>query len=88
MAVLHLVNRPAALADCLRMAAEEDAILLLENGVYGGVDGIAPARPVHALAVDVAARGLSDRLGPAVSVVDDAGFVALVERHTPVVTWR
>lgn len=88
MAVLHLVNRSAALPDCLRMAADDDAIVLIENGVYGAVAGAAPERPVHALAVDVAARGLRERLGPGVAVVDDAGFVALVEAHAPVVTWR
>lgn len=88
MAVLHLVNRAPALADCLARAAPEDAILLLENGVYGAVAGAAPDRPVHALSVDVTARGLEGRLGPAVTVIDDAGFVALVEAHTPVVTWR
>lgn len=88
MGVLHLVNHPAALADCLRMAGGQDAILLLENGVYAGVADTAPDRPLHALAVDVTARGLDERLGADVTVIDDAGFVALVETHSPVVTWR
>ena len=88
MAVLHLVNHASALADCLRVAAADDAILLLENGVYGAVEGTAPARPLHALAPDVAARGLEARLASTVDIVDDAGFVGLVETHRPVVTWR
>lgn len=88
MAVLHLVNHAGALADCLRMATADDAVLLLENGVYAAVEGAAPARPLHALALDVTARGLDGRLASNVAVVDDAGFVVLVENHQPIVTWR
>lgn len=88
MAVLHLVNHAEALGDCLAVAAAEDAVLLLEDGVYAGVAALAPDRPVHALAPDVVARGLGDRLGGQVTVIDDAGFVSLVEAHQPIVTWR
>lgn len=88
MAVLHLVNRASALADCLTVAAADDAVLLLQDGVYAAVAAQAPPRPLHALEPDVRARGLAARLGGHVTVVDDAGFVALVEAHQPVVSWR
>lgn len=88
MPTLHLVNKQSALAACLAVAAAEDAVLLLEDGVYAGVPALAPERPLHALAADVTARGIANRLAEQVRVIDDAGFVSLVEVHQPVVTWR
>ena len=88
MPTLHLVNKAIALPACLKVADDHDAVLLLEDGVYAAVANLAPDRPLNALAPDVAARGLTDRLAPQVQVVTDAQFVALVERHQPVVTWR
>jgi tRNA 2-thiouridine synthesizing protein B len=88
MTVLHLVNRPAALPACLAAAADQDVVLLLEDGVYAAVAALAPDRPLHALEPDVQARGLDLRLAGNVTVISDAGFVTLVETHQPVVTWR
>jgi len=88
MATLHLVNKARALEACLRAAAPEDAILLLEDGVYAAATGVAADRLLHALDVDVAARGLQTRLRGRVQVITDDVFVALVEQHQPVVTWR
>lgn len=88
MATLHLVNHADVLGDCLALAGPEDAVLLLENGVYAAVAGQAPQRHLHALEVDVRSRGIAGRLAEQVEVIGDAGFVALVEAHKPVVTWR
>ena len=88
MATLHLVNKERALRPCLEVAAGDDAVLLLEDGVYAAVGVMAPERPLHALEPDVRARGLRDRLAGHVVVVTDVQFVALVENHRPVVTWR
>ncbi len=88
MTALHLVNHAAALRDCLAVAADDDAVLLIENGVYMAAKEIAPARPLYALDVDVGARGLADRLADHVQVVTDADFVGLVVAHSPIVTWR
>ena len=88
MATLHLVNRVAALAACLEVAADHDAILLLEDGAYAATVASAPSRPLNVLEPDARARGLTRRLASHVVVVTDADFVKLVERHQPVVTWR
>lgn len=96
MPTLHLVSRAPALAACLEVAGADDAVLLLEDGVYAGVAAghaadhgeNAPARSLFALEPDVRARGLGGRLGAGITVVSDAGFVDLVERHQPIVTWR
>lgn len=101
MGTLHLVPAsPAtgsALADALRAAASGDAVLLLQDGVYAAAAGTAwallldtaRARQVHlhALRDDTRARGIADRLQAGIVLVDDAGFVALTERHARVVSW-
>ena len=88
MATLHLVNRARALAGCLELAAPEDAILLIEDGVYGAIAAAAPARQLYALAADVTARGLEKRLAHTVLLANDADFVALAVAHQPIVSWR
>jgi tRNA 2-thiouridine synthesizing protein B len=88
MSILHLVNRASALAACLTAAADDDAILLLEDGVYAAIEGLAPPRRLQALRPDVAARGLGDRLAAQVELASDEDFVRLVESHQPIVTWR
>lgn len=102
MSTLHLVftspTAGTALADCVRVAANGDALLLLQDGVHAAVaHAVAPAAmlreaaangvSLQALAADVAARGLSGRLHPGVSTVDDDGFVALTESHERCVSW-
>lgn len=96
MPTLHLVNRsPAdgdALAACLRAAAPDDTLLLLEDGVYGALAGAAGAEPGAGprwcvLAPDARARGIQDRLHASVETVDHGGFVALAVAHARVVSW-
>lgn len=89
MATLHLVNRPGAFAHCVAAASPGDTILCYENGVLAC---LAPHRPAAAVAVvalrhDVDVMGIGGRLADAVVIVDDAGFVDLVARHSPVVSW-
>lgn len=86
MAALHLVNHASALPACLARAGADDAVLLLEDGVYAAVTST--SRAVYVLEADVRARGLVARLPAHATVVDDAGFVDLVAAHQPVVTWR
>lgn len=88
MAALHLVVRSAALGPCAEACAAEDAILLLQDGVYAAAAAGELPNAVFALEPDVAARGLAGRLPGAVAVASDADFVDLVIAHQPVVTWR
>lgn len=99
---LHLVSASptagTALADCLRLAAPGDALLLLQDGVYAAVahaaasvallcDAAANGIALHALLPDVDARGLAGRLYPGLRLVDDNGFVELTERYPRIVSW-
>ena len=87
MAALHIVNKADALPDCLPLLADGDALLLIEDGVYGTCSNIQSPARCHALADDLAARGLTGRVGMAVEILSYDGFVDLVERHQPIITW-
>ena len=95
MPALHIIaSAPdvgAALQNCLRVAAPDDAIVLIGNGVYCAatesfrrVADRSLGRRWYALAADVARRGI--RVGSVVEV-DDATFVDLVAGHQPIVSW-
>lgn len=84
MAALHLVNNPSALQSCVEVSAADDDILLIEDGVYAE-QGV--ARILLALAPDVEARGLLERISETTELVSFDEFVTLVETHKPIVTW-
>ncbi|ANG62681.1 hypothetical protein A8C75_09420 [Marinobacterium aestuarii] len=92
---LHTLNRApsnaALLADCLRACSSGDTLLLIEDGAYCALAGQPIAWPIGvtvcALAADVAARGLDNRLASSIEQVDDAGFVQLCCEHARVISW-
>lgn len=95
MSTLHVINHSPSASDglstCLRIRAEGDVILLIEDGVYAALAHTETARSLagtaSALLADVQARGLTDRLGEAIGIVDDAGFVELCIRCDRVMSW-
>lgn len=86
MATLHMVNRSSALAACLAVAADEDAVLLIEDGVYATLR--APVRPLHAIEDDIRARGLTSRVDVAITRIGYAEMVELTVKHQPIVSWN
>lgn len=92
--ILHTVNKSPqnpALKTCLRVAAKDSAILLIEDGVYAALEGTELEglrdHQVYALAPDVKARGILDKLSSQITLVDYAGFVALTEQYDCVQSW-
>lgn len=94
--MLHIVNKTAALAGCLRMARPGDALLLVEDGVFAattvpaaasGLAAAAGTLAIHVLQPDAAARGMAGRLIDGVRPVDYAGFVDLVAEHPNNQSW-
>jgi tRNA 2-thiouridine synthesizing protein B len=95
--MLHVVNKSPyernSLDTCVGYVSEGDAVLLIEDGVYGAIKtGSAAARlaglDVCVLGEDLAARGIGeDKLADGVKVVDYAGFVDLVEAKDKVQSW-
>ena len=93
MPALHLVARTSALPACLASAGGEDAILLIEDGVYAAITperlGVTVGMKVYALSEHLAARGLDlERLGPLVIIADFPRFVDLAVLYEQIINWR
>lgn len=101
MSTLHTVNKSPfatnSLSSCLNHCREGDAVLMIEDGVYGGLSGTAVAEQVAAkagsvsiyvLRPDADARGLAqERMLEGIEGVDYAGFVDLVAAHDRTQAW-
>ncbi|HUL95845.1 MAG TPA: sulfurtransferase complex subunit TusB [Usitatibacter sp.] len=98
--MLHTVNKSPfenkALESCLRYARKGSAVLLIEDGVYAAARNTAVSKAIeaamkevsiYALAPDVAARGMQNRVMDGVRLVDYGGFVDLVVEHNAVQSW-
>ena len=98
--MLHIVNKsPAernALESCLRVAQDGAAVLLIEDAVYAATRGNAAEGKlrdalsrfkVFALAPDLEARGMGDRVMEGITTVDYGGFVDLVTDHKNCQSW-
>ncbi len=97
--MLHIVNkspyeRPAL--NSVLTTADGGSILLIEDAVYAAVKGGAEEGriksalakfKIYALASDLEARGMADRVIDGVTVVDYAGFVDLVADHKTCQSW-
>jgi tRNA 2-thiouridine synthesizing protein B len=101
MSTLHTVNKSPftnnTLTSCLQVCGEGDAILLLEDGVLAGLKGspcteeltqsITRGINVFALAEDVQARGLTEKIRADIRITDYNGFVQLSLEHKSVQSW-
>ncbi|HYQ71923.1 MAG TPA: sulfurtransferase complex subunit TusB [Gammaproteobacteria bacterium] len=95
--MLHLVNKSPYDAGNLETATAymqgDDALLLIEDGIYAAIkSGKAAAllsgKNVSVLGADLAARGIGeDKLVEGVTVIDYTGFVDLVEANDKVQSW-
>lgn len=98
--MLHTVNKSPfernTLESCFSVAKEGSAILLIEDGVYGALEGTAVSGKVkeamgkfklYALGPDLEARGVKDKLIDGIEVVDYAGFVNLAATNDCVNSW-
>lgn len=101
MSTLHTVNKSPfvnrTLESCLNHCKDGDAVLMIEDGVYGGLAGTAVSEivaakagsvSIHVLTPDMEARGLStDRLLDGITGVGYDGFVELVTKHDRTQSW-
>ncbi len=87
--ILHTVNKEAALSGILKLIADEDALLFLEDGVYCLLNRAAkhPTDRVYALHSDVEARGLTTRIDSGIELVSHNEFVRLCCEARSVSSW-
>ena len=96
--ILNTINKSdissTSLLACLATMANEDALLLLEDGVYAAqsasvLPSMIPAGvTLHVLQEDLAARGISDRISPDFIRVDYREFVSLALQCDKIVSWN
>lgn len=99
--MLHTVNKSpfetSSLRSCLGHTQKGDAVLLIEDGVYGALKGTDVSGDVWArrvevsfyvLGPDAAARGLTkDRMVDGIAIIDYGDFVDLVAKHKTSQAW-
>lgn len=85
MATLHVISQPEALSDCLAVAVSDDEIILLGDAVKAAFED--HGRRLWGLEEDIA-EIKKDTLSEHVKLTDYSGFVDLVARCKPVVTWH
>ena len=78
----------------VRCVADQDALLLLQDGVIaalkqGGVVErlLATGVPVYVLREDVEARGLLEQISASIQLVDYTQFVRLTAQHAAQLAW-
>ncbi len=100
MSILHTVNKSPfekqALGSCVAHASDGDAILMIEDAVYGAIAGTAAASQlednkkisIYALGPDLNARGLGEaKLVAGLTIVDYNGFVDLAVEYDKTQSW-
>jgi tRNA 2-thiouridine synthesizing protein B len=96
--MLHIINKSPFDRPAFESALKtgEGAILLIEDGVYAAAKGGASEAKLkaaagkfkfYALAADLEARGIADRVTEGVTQVDYAGFVDLVAEYKTNQSW-
>lgn len=96
--ILHTLNQTTdkPLNDCLNTIASGDSLLLIENGVYNGIQASEQLKRLanltdeiylYALKTDCDARGISTLLFSGIALIDYAGFVKLCTEHKQVISW-
>ncbi|MBE9515710.1 MAG: sulfurtransferase complex subunit TusB [Proteobacteria bacterium] len=98
--LLHTVNKSPfqtnSLESCLGHIKDGSGVLLIEDGVYGALEGgtISPkvkeamkTKKVYALGPDLKIRGVADSVMDGVQVVDYTGFVDLTAEFSQVQAW-
>lgn len=99
--MLHTVNKSpfatTSLQSCLAHISRGDAVLLIEDGVFGALKGTIVSGDIwskrvdvqfYVLGPDVAARGLTkERMIEGINIIDYGGFVDLAEKHKSSQAW-
>ena len=86
MATLHLLSDPGALESCLAAVADDDALLLLGDGVFALTALRESWACVGALRDDAASRGVT--VPDHIRSLSQTDFVGWVVAFDTSVTWR
>lgn len=93
--ILHTINKSpflsGAMKTCQQFLGKGDAIVLLEDGVYGALRSVPlhadESVKVYAIAADIGARGIGGSLREDVIMIDYGRFVTLCTEFTLIRSW-
>ena len=87
MGCLHIVNGDAALERCRDIASQDDAVMLIEDGVYAAMrsHSLPLSTPIYALDSDLDSRGVVSVTQ--VKIVSVEEFVDLTVSYQPIISW-
>lgn len=95
--MLHTLSRSPTQCDLpalLRLVQQNDALLLLQDGVLAGLVGsgslallLDSHATLYALDNDLDARGLSGHISHKITVISYTDFVVLTEKHHSQIAW-
>ena len=83
--IVHTINKVSALGLCNNLIAEDDKVVLLEDGVYLGLQPLPFL--VFAIRFVVDARGLGGLLAAQTESIDYSDFVRLCAEADKVCSW-
>lgn len=101
MSTLHTVNKSSfthnTLKSCIAICANNDGILLLEDGVFGALQSAPDAEAlitlnkkgvaIYALLDDIKARALEYKIANHIQLTNHEEFVSLTIRHNCIQSW-
>lgn len=101
MSILHIINKSSfthnTLRSCIAVCSSQDSLLLIEDGVFGALQGAPDAQAlqslmernivVYALSADVNARALRQKIEPRIQLITYEEFVQLTVMHNCTQSW-
>lgn len=101
MSVLHTINKSSfthnVLESCVRVCSPKDALLFIEDGVFGAMqqspcaeklnDVFTLGTAIYALESDVNARGIAPKIPQFIKLISYDEFVKLAVDHNCIQSW-
>lgn len=101
MSILHTINKSPfthnTLMSCIAVCADNDGILLIEDGVFGAIQGVPGEQkllllnqqgiPIYALSHDIKARALEQKIANYIQLVTYDDFVRLTLQFNCIQSW-
>ncbi len=101
MSTLHIINKSSfthnTLRSCIAVCSDQDSLLLIEDGVFGALQGAPDAKAlqslidrniiVYALSADVSARALTQKIESKIRLITYEEFVQLTIDHNCTQSW-
>ncbi len=83
---LYICKHNISLESIPEKLTQDDAVILIEDGVYQALNTVNVLAKVYVLDEDVQARGIANKIPSTISSINYSGFVKLTEVHQRIIT--